>query len=94
MRVPRERKRKQDVVIHDAQIFQKSPRSTSILSIMEASKEDLSFRGELARADDNGSGDTGRELAVGCGARTGVPFMFGVPDLFQHKMWLVRQRVS
>lgn len=53
-----------------------------MLSIMEASREDLSFRG--ARADDNGSGDTGREAAVGCGARTGVPFAFGVADLFQH----------
>jgi hypothetical protein len=53
-----------------------------MLSITEASK-DLFFRGEsceLARAD-IGSGDIGRGLAAGCGARTGVPFTFGVPDL-------------
>ena len=52
---------------------QKSPRSTSKLSIIEASN-DLSLRG------DNGSGDTGRK-AVDCGASTGVPFTLGVTDL-------------
>lgn len=69
------------MVEHKTDTDQKSPRSTSMLSITEASK-DLCFRevGELARVDD-GSGDIGRGLVAGCGARMGVPFTFGVADL-------------